>query len=70
MIEPGDTKFDGLKIPDYDLEYEVLMSDKGRDGKYRYLIQRYYIVLTLKSGLLPIIKLLIRSELSMEFDDE
>ena len=39
MIEPGDTKFDGLKIPDYDLEYEVLMSDKGRDGKYRYLIQ-------------------------------
>ena len=34
--EPGESKFDGLKpIPDCDLEYEVLMSDKGRDGKYR-----------------------------------
>ena len=36
MMDPGDTKFDGLKpIPESDLEYEVLMSDKGRDGKYR-----------------------------------
>jgi len=34
--EPGDPKFDSLKpIPESDLEYEVLMSDKGRDGKYR-----------------------------------
>ena len=34
--EPGDTKFDSVKpIPESDLEYEVLMSDKGRDGKYR-----------------------------------
>ena len=36
-MEPGDTaKFEGVKpIQDTDLEYEVLMSDKGRDGKYR-----------------------------------
>ena len=35
-MEPGDAKFDSVKpIPDSDLEYEVLMSDKGRDGKYR-----------------------------------
>ena len=34
--EPGDPKFDSVKpIPESDLEYEVLMSDKGRDGKYR-----------------------------------
>lgn len=36
-MEPGDTaKFEGVKpIQETDLEYEVLMSDKGRDGKYR-----------------------------------
>jgi len=36
VCEPGDPKFDSLKpIPDTDLEYEVLMSDKGKEGKYR-----------------------------------
>ena len=35
-MDPGDTKFEGMRaLPDSDLEYEVLMSDKGRDGKYR-----------------------------------
>jgi hypothetical protein len=36
VCEPGDPKFEGLKpIEDADLEYEVLVSDKGKDGKYR-----------------------------------
>lgn len=36
VCEPGDPKFDSLKpIPESDLEYEVLMSDKGKEGKYR-----------------------------------
>merc|ERR1719347_2231000 len=36
VCETGDPKFDSLKpIPETDLEYEVLMSDKGREGKYR-----------------------------------
>ena len=35
-MEPGDTaKFEGVKlIVETDLEYEVLMSNKGCDGKY------------------------------------
>merc|ERR1719206_1006334 len=36
VCETGDPKFDSLKpIPETDLEYEVLMSDKGKEGKYR-----------------------------------
>lgn len=36
VCEAGDSKFDTLKpIPESDLEYEVLMSDKGKEGKYR-----------------------------------
>jgi len=34
--EPGDQKFENIKpIATTDLEYEVLISDKGKDGKYR-----------------------------------
>ena len=36
VSEHGDPRFDKVPpIPDQDLEYEVLMSDKGKDGKYR-----------------------------------
>ena len=36
VSEPGDPKFEGLKpIEEADLEYEVLVSDKGKEGKYR-----------------------------------
>lgn len=36
VSELGDQRFDKVPpIPDNDLEYEVLMSDKGKEGKYR-----------------------------------
>jgi hypothetical protein len=36
VSESGDPRFDKVDpIPDQDLEYEVLMSDKGKEGKYR-----------------------------------
>jgi len=36
VSESGDPRFDKVPpIPEQDLEYEVLMSDKGKEGKYR-----------------------------------
>ena len=36
VSESGDPRFDKVPaIPETDLEYEVLMSDKGKEGKYR-----------------------------------
>lgn len=42
--DPSDPKFEALEpIPDSDYRYEVLLSDKGKDGKYRPIFTGPYV---------------------------